>query len=86
MVAMKAAHVKADGIYMGVNVYDKGVLDMLQHGVVELMVVKQQAIKSGVEVASMILRIDDDVAAKSAEGLGSMGEGPGGEMYEGTDF
>jgi chaperonin GroEL (HSP60 family) len=86
MVAMKAAHAKADGIYMGVNVYDEGVLDMLQYGVVEPMVVKQQAIKSGVEVASMILRIDDIVAAKSGEGPGGMGEGPGGELDEDTDF
>jgi chaperonin GroEL (HSP60 family) len=46
---------------------------MLADGVVEPKVVKEQAIKSGIEVASMILRIDDVVAAKS----GGMG-GPGG--------
>ncbi|MBD3207654.1 thermosome subunit [Candidatus Bathyarchaeota archaeon] len=86
MVAMKAAHAKTDGTYMGVNVYDEGVLDMLQDGVVEPMVVKQQAIKSGVEVASMILRIDDVVAAKTGGGPGDMGEGPGGDMDEDTDF
>jgi len=50
------------------------------------MGVKQHAIKSGVEVASMILRIDDIVAAKSGEGPGGMGEGPGGELDEDTDF
>ena len=50
------------------------------------LVVKQHAIKSGVEVASMILRIDDVVAAKSGEGPGGMGEGPGGELDEDTDF
>jgi chaperonin GroEL (HSP60 family) len=43
------------------------------------MVVKEQAIKSCVEVASMILRIDDVVAAKS-------GGGQGGDMDEDTDF
>jgi chaperonin GroEL (HSP60 family) len=59
---------------MGVNVFDEGVIDMLKEGVVEPKVVKEQAIKSGVEVASMILRIDDVVAAKS----GGMGGGPGG--------
>jgi thermosome len=63
MVAIKAAHEKSDGSAMGVNVYDEGVIDMLEQGVLEPMVVKQQAIKSAVEVASMILRIDDVVAA-----------------------
>jgi chaperonin GroEL (HSP60 family) len=86
MVAMKAAHAKADGMYMGVNVYDEGVIDMLQEGVVEPMVVKRQVIKFGVEVASMILRIDDVVAAKSGGGPGDMGEGPGGDMDEDSDF
>jgi chaperonin GroEL (HSP60 family) len=38
------------------------------------MVVKLQAVKSGVEVASMILRIDDVVAAKSSSASGA---GPG---------
>ena len=75
MVALKAAHAKKDGAYMGVNVFDEGVIDMLAEGVVEPKVVKEQAIKSGIEVASMILRIDDVVAAKSG-GMG--GGGPGG--------
>jgi archaeal chaperonin len=70
MVALRAAHAKEGGIYMGVNVFDEGVIDMLEQGVVEPKVVKEQAIKSGIEVASMILRIDDVVAAKSG--------GPGG--------
>ncbi len=86
MVAMKAAHAKSDGTYMGVNVYDEGVVDMLQEGVVEPLVVKQQVIKSGVEVASMILRIDDVVAAKSGGGPGDMGGPPGGDMDEDSDF
>ena len=74
MVAIKAAHEKADGSAMGVNVYDEGVIDMLDQGVVEPMAVKLQAIKSAVEVASMILRIDDVVAATSP----SMPAGPPG--------
>jgi len=74
MVAMKAAHAKKGGAAMGVNVFDEGVIDMLKEGVVEPKVVKEQAIKSGIEVASMILRIDDVVAARS----GGMGGPPGG--------
>jgi thermosome len=73
MVAMKAAHEKKNGLRMGVNVFEGGVADMLKEGVVEPMVVKQQAIKSGIEVASMIMRIDDVVAAKSGGGPGGKG-------------
>jgi len=74
MVAIKAAHDKDGGFAMGVNVFDEGVVDMLEQGVVEPMVVKLQALKSAVEVSSMILRIDDVVAASAP----AMGPGPGG--------
>jgi len=74
MVAIKAAHDKDGGFAMGVNVFDEGVVDMLEQGVVEPMVVKLQALKSAVEVSSMILRIDDVVAASAPD----MGPGPGG--------
>jgi len=73
---MKAAHEKKNGLKMGVNVFEGGVADMLKEGVVEPMVVKQQAIKSSIEVASMILRIDDVVAAKSGGGPGGGKGGP----------
>jgi len=82
MVAMKAAHEKRGGSAMGVNVFEGGVADMLEKGVVEPMVVKLQAVKSGVEVASMILRIDDVVAAKS----GGVGGGPGGKGPSAPDM
>jgi len=76
MVAMKTAHEKKNGLRMGVNVFDGGVSDMLKQGVIEPMVVKQQAIKSSIEVATMILRIDDVVAAKSGGGPGGGKGGP----------
>jgi thermosome len=72
MVAIRSAHDKKKGRAMGVNVFDKGVIDMLEMGVVEPTVVKRQAIESAVEVASMILRIDDVVAATAPD----MGGGP----------
>jgi chaperonin GroEL (HSP60 family) len=79
MVAIKAAHDKEGGWSMGVNVFDEGVVDMLEQGVVEPMAVKLQAIKSAVEVSSMILRIDDVVAATAPEmGPGGGPGGPGG--------
>ena len=76
MVAMKASHEKKNGLRLGVNVFEGGVTDMLKGGVIEPMVVKQQAIKSSIEVTSIILRIDDVVAAKSSGGPGG---GPGGK-------
>jgi len=79
MVAMNAAHEKKDGIAMGVNVFGEGVIDMLEQGVVEPLVVKQQAIKSAVEVSSMILRIDEVVAATAPE-MPAGGPGGPGEM------
>ncbi len=82
MVAMKAAHEKKDGLSMGVNVFEGGVADMMKDGVVEPLVVKLQEIKSGIEVTSMILRIDDVVAAKSSGGPGGPG-GPQGGMPPG---
>ncbi|MFB0557760.1 MAG: thermosome subunit beta [Candidatus Bathyarchaeia archaeon] len=80
MVAIKAAHEKKGGSAMGVNVFKEGIIDMLEQGVVEPMVVKQQAVKSAVEVSSMILRIDDVVAASAPE-VPAGGGGPG-EMPE----
>ncbi len=77
MVAMRAAHEKKNGLPMGVNVFEGGVINMFKEGVVEPTVVKRQAIKSSVEVTSMILRIDDVVAAKSG-GAGGPGGPPGG--------
>ena len=76
MVALKAAHEKEDSRAMGINVFKGGIIDMLEQGVVEPMAVKMQAIKSAVEVSSMILRIDDVVAASAPSG-GPPG-GPGG--------
>jgi thermosome len=84
MVAMKAAHAKKKGAAMGVNVFDEGVINMLKEGVVEPKVVKEQAIKSGIEVTSMILRIDDVVAAKSG-GMGGDAGGPPGDMDDDMD-
>ncbi len=79
MVAIKASHEKKGGSAMGVNVFKEGVVDMLELGVVEPLVVKQQAIKSAVEVSSMIMRIDDVVAATAPE-MPAGGPGGGGEM------
>ena len=63
MVDLKAAHSKSEGIWTGVNVLGGGVTDLMNAGVVEPVVVKEQMIKSATEAASMVLRIDDMIAS-----------------------
>jgi len=76
MVALRSAHEKPDGSWMGVNVFTGKIVDMMKEGVIEPYSVKEQVIKSAVEAASMILRIDDVIA--SAKAPPPMPKGPGG--------
>lgn len=83
MGSLRVAHEKSDGFAMGVNVFEGGIADMLERGVIEPAVVKTQAMKSAVEAASMILRVDDVIAGKAPEGGGMPGgKGPKGEESE----
>jgi thermosome len=71
VVELRAAHEKKDGEYMGVNVFTGKIENMQENGVIEPLVVKEQAVKSAAESASMVLRIDDVIAAtKPKEGMG----------------
>jgi len=63
MVSLRASHEKPDGVGMGVDVFSGEVADMFEQGVIEPLKVKEHVIKSATEVASMILRIDDVIAA-----------------------
>jgi chaperonin GroEL (HSP60 family) len=76
LVALRSAHQKKKGGTMGVDVFSGGVTNMLEKGVIEPVRVKQQALKSAAEVASMILRIDDVIAATKpkTEGMPSGAE------------
>ncbi len=66
---------------MGVNVFTGKIMDMYENGVIEPESVKEQAVKSAAEAASMILRIDDVIAATKPK-EGKAPEGPGyGEEY-----
>ncbi len=80
LVSLRAKHEKG-GKYYGVNVFDAKVEDM-HSKVVEPTRVKKQAVQSASEVSSMILRIDDIIAAKSKPmppaGAGGMGGMPPG--------
>jgi len=63
LVSLRAAHEKPDGLWSGIDVYSGKIIDMMKEGIVEPVSVKEQTIKSAVEAASMILRIDDVIAA-----------------------
>ena len=69
LVGLRAAHEKKKGHLMGVDVFKGKIVNSYEAGVVEPMRVKEQAMKSAAEVAAMILRIDDVIAAtKPREG------------------
>jgi len=81
LVGLRAAHEKRNGHLMGVNVFTGKIVDMYENGVIEPESVKEQAVKSAAEAASMILRIDDVIAATKPK-EGKAPEGPGyGEEY-----
>ena len=63
LVGLRAAHEKRKGHLMGVNVFTGKIIDMYKNGVIEPESVKEQALKSAAEAASMILRIDDVIAS-----------------------
>ncbi len=81
MVELRSSHEKLDGKNMGVNVFTGKIGNMLQNGVVEPSVVKEQAVKSAAESASMILRIDDVIAASKPKEEKEKPPSPEGEEY-----
>jgi len=78
MVELRAAHQKPKGHLMGVDVFTGKIVNMYNKGVIEPVSVKEQAIKSAVESASMILRIDDVISGGKTEAPPTPPGGPGG--------
>ncbi|WP_456329539.1 thermosome subunit beta [Archaeoglobus sp.] len=77
LVELRKAHEEGKTTY-GVDVFSGEVTCMKEKGVLEPLKVKTQAISSATEVAIMILRIDDVIAAKGLE----KEKGPEGESGE----
>ena len=67
MVSLRAEHESSNSPYYGVDVFTGKIRNMLNLNIVEPLRVKQQVIKSATEAASMILKIDDLIAAKGME-------------------
>lgn len=78
MVTLRAAHAKKTGLEMGVDVHSGKVKPMSRLSVIDPTRVKEQAIKSATESASMILRVDDavTVAKPSTPPIGPQGGVP----------
>jgi chaperonin GroEL (HSP60 family) len=66
IVDLRAKHEKKGGSRIGLDVIEGQVKDMYKEGVLEPTRVKTQALSSASEVAVMILRIDDVIAASGA--------------------
>jgi len=64
IIAVRKAHAEGKSTY-GVNVYEGGVMDMLEANVLEPVRVVDQAIQSATETAVMILRIDDVISSRA---------------------
>ncbi len=79
LVNLRAEHEKANGQTMGVEIFSGKIVNMQEKGVIEPVVVKEQAIKSAAEVAAMILRIDDVISSTKPKG-GPPGGMPGGGL------
>ncbi len=67
LTELKANH-DANGKNMGLNLFNGKIEDTMIRGIIEPLKVKTQAIKSASEVAIMILRIDDVIAAAKSQG------------------
>ncbi|KHO46633.1 MAG: thermosome [archaeon GW2011_AR3] len=67
LTELKAAHDKGQK-WAGINVFTGKVMDAMKNGVVEPLKIKTQAVSSASEVAIMILRIDDLIAAGKSSG------------------
>lgn len=81
LIELRQVHDKEEGKYVGINVLTGKLQNSIENGVIEPIVVKEQAIKSASESATMILRVDDIITAKAPRGglAGGIPGGPEGE-------
>jgi thermosome len=78
LVDLRSRHQKSE-VWAGVDAFSGKVQDMAKLNVYEPLAVKEQIVKSASEVATMILRIDDVIAASKMKAPPMPPKGPGGE-------
>jgi chaperonin GroEL (HSP60 family) len=84
-VELRSKH-KAGDVWAGVDVLQGKTGDMMNADIVEPLSVKEQIINSATEAASMILRIDDVIAASKMRETPRPPGGPYGEAPPGEEF
>ncbi len=80
LIEMRKAH-KAGSVHAGLNVFTGKVEDMVKNNVLEPLRVNSRIISAATEAASLIIRIDDVIAARSGSAPGPSMGGEG-EMPE----
>ncbi len=81
LTELKAFHEKGEK-ESGIEVFSGKIKNMWEEGIIEPLRVKTQALKSATEVANMILRIDDVIAAGKTDKGGGEGSGDDFNMEE----
>lgn len=83
MTDLRARHAASGGVNWGVN-GDKGVVaDVMALGIIDPYAVKEQVLRTAVEAAAMLLRIDDIISGISKKKKGGDGpQAPPGEQDE----
>jgi chaperonin GroEL (HSP60 family) len=66
LTELKSSHNKGN-LWSGINVFSGKVMDAWKEGVIEPLKIKTQALTSATEVSTMILRIDDVIAASGGD-------------------
>ncbi|KAJ9643602.1 T-complex protein 1 subunit gamma [Coniosporium apollinis] len=79
LTQLRAKHAEQGGESWGVDGEAGKIVDMKEYGVWEPIAVKEQSVKTAVESACLLLRVDDIVAAKAAKQAGGSGLQGGGE-------
>jgi archaeal chaperonin len=83
-VQLRAKGSSSGKVKYGVDVLNGKVTDLASKNIYEPLLVKEQIIKSATEAASMILRIDNVIAASKSKGAGASPHGGGAGGYGGA--
>ncbi len=86
IMKLRASHEREEGAWTGVDLNNGDLVNMMERGVIEPVSVIANAIKAGTEAATIILRIDDVIAASKAKEKGAeTGKKPGEEEKKEED-
>jgi archaeal chaperonin len=85
-VQLRTKITNSDKPKYGIDVINKKIADMTARNVCEPLAVKEHIINGATEVASMVLRIDDVIAATKSQTPAGPPGGGGAGGYDGGDY